>query len=210
MTHSDDNGLVLPPHLAPIQVVIVHIYKNDEQLTSSSSVESVLGKAFISGNMICDNKRPGFKFAVTATTLTARPSPRRSKAEHRHIFEGQGVDPWSSSLVLVGEFELVDGTSALLLTVAGRHPQHPPRPALRDDPRTRCSTQGDQIEQRVGPDHGVDCGRQRLDHLVSDADAGQVGKRVLGRKALGVDHRQRFGREARRPSASSARSADDR
>ena len=32
MTHSDDNGLVLPPHLAPIQVVIVPIYKNDEQL----------------------------------------------------------------------------------------------------------------------------------------------------------------------------------
>ena len=30
MTHSDDNGLVLPPHLAPIQVVIVPIYKNDE------------------------------------------------------------------------------------------------------------------------------------------------------------------------------------
>ena len=31
MTHSDDNGLVLPPHLAPIQVVIVPIYKNDDQ-----------------------------------------------------------------------------------------------------------------------------------------------------------------------------------
>ena len=32
MTHSDDNGLVLPPHLAPIQVVIVPIYKNAEML----------------------------------------------------------------------------------------------------------------------------------------------------------------------------------
>ena len=32
MTHSDDNGLVLPPHLAPIQVVIIPIYKNSEQL----------------------------------------------------------------------------------------------------------------------------------------------------------------------------------
>ena len=32
MTHSDDNGLVLPPKLAPIQVVIVPIYKNEEQL----------------------------------------------------------------------------------------------------------------------------------------------------------------------------------
>ena len=34
MTHSDDNGLVLPPHLAPIQVVIVPIYKNAEQLAA--------------------------------------------------------------------------------------------------------------------------------------------------------------------------------
>ena len=33
MTHSDDKGLVLPPNLAPYQVVIVPIYKNDEQLT---------------------------------------------------------------------------------------------------------------------------------------------------------------------------------
>lgn len=32
MTHSDDNGLVLPPHLAPIQVVIVPTYKNAEML----------------------------------------------------------------------------------------------------------------------------------------------------------------------------------
>ena len=32
MTHSDDKGLVLPPNLAPYQVVIVPIYRNDEQL----------------------------------------------------------------------------------------------------------------------------------------------------------------------------------
>jgi prolyl-tRNA synthetase len=32
MTHSDDNGLVLPPHLAPIQVVIVPIFKKQEDL----------------------------------------------------------------------------------------------------------------------------------------------------------------------------------
>ncbi|HAX14193.1 MAG TPA: proline--tRNA ligase, partial [Leeuwenhoekiella sp.] len=34
MTHSDDHGLVLPPKLAPIQVVIVPIYKGEEQLDS--------------------------------------------------------------------------------------------------------------------------------------------------------------------------------
>ena len=36
MTHSDDEGLVLPPNLAPIQVVIVPIHKGDEQLTQIS------------------------------------------------------------------------------------------------------------------------------------------------------------------------------
>ena len=38
MTHSDDNGLVLPPRLAPIQVVIIPIYKNDEQLQEVNAV----------------------------------------------------------------------------------------------------------------------------------------------------------------------------
>ena len=38
MTHSDDNGLVLPPKLAPIQVVIIPIYKSDEEFNSISSV----------------------------------------------------------------------------------------------------------------------------------------------------------------------------
>ena len=37
MTHSDDNGLVLPPNLAPIQVVIVPIYKGKEQLDEIAS-----------------------------------------------------------------------------------------------------------------------------------------------------------------------------
>ena len=36
MTHSDDQGLVLPPNLAPIQVVIVPIYKGEEQLEKNN------------------------------------------------------------------------------------------------------------------------------------------------------------------------------
>ncbi len=40
MTHSDDNGLVLPPHLAPIQVVIVPIYKNEEGLKNISEKDT--------------------------------------------------------------------------------------------------------------------------------------------------------------------------
>lgn len=68
MTHSDDNGLVLPPQLAPIQVVIVPIYKNAEQLaTISATLEPVITELKQYGISVkyddADNKRPGFKFA---------------------------------------------------------------------------------------------------------------------------------------------------
>ncbi len=68
MTHSDDNGLVLPPHLAPIQVVIIPIYKNAEQLAAiSEKVMPVVERLAQLGISVkfddADNKRPGFKFA---------------------------------------------------------------------------------------------------------------------------------------------------
>ena len=68
MSHSDDNGLVLPPHLAPIQVVIVPIYRSAEQLAQIS--EKVAGivaklKALVISVKYddADNKKPGLKFA---------------------------------------------------------------------------------------------------------------------------------------------------
>lgn len=68
MTHSDDNGLVLPPRLAPIQVVIVPIYKNAEQLAEiTKTVEPIISELKQYGVSVkfddADNKRPGFKFA---------------------------------------------------------------------------------------------------------------------------------------------------
>jgi prolyl-tRNA synthetase len=68
MTHSDDKGLVLPPNLAPIQVVIVPIYKTEEQLEEITAIVNVLTaelkKLHISVKF--DNRttqKPGFKFA---------------------------------------------------------------------------------------------------------------------------------------------------
>ena len=68
MTHSDDNGLVLPPNLAPIQVVIVPIFKNDDEFDRISAVANdlvaELKKLKISVKF--DNRtthKPGFKFA---------------------------------------------------------------------------------------------------------------------------------------------------
>lgn len=68
MTHSDDNGLILPPHLAPIQVVIVPIYRKQEQLAMVSEkvagiVEGLKAKGISVKYDDADNKRPGFKFA---------------------------------------------------------------------------------------------------------------------------------------------------
>ena len=68
MVHSDDNGLVLPPRLAPIQVVIVPINKNAEQLAAiSAKLQPVIDELRAAGISVkyddADNKRPGFKFA---------------------------------------------------------------------------------------------------------------------------------------------------
>lgn len=68
MTHSDDNGLVLPPNLAPIQVVIVPIFKTDEEFDQISNVVTDLMTEFKKLNISVkfDNRttqKPGFKFA---------------------------------------------------------------------------------------------------------------------------------------------------
>jgi prolyl-tRNA synthetase len=68
MAHSDDNGLVLPPKLAPIQVVIVPIYKKTEELALiSQKVDEIIPKLKSKGISVKydsnDNKKPGWKFA---------------------------------------------------------------------------------------------------------------------------------------------------
>lgn len=68
MSHSDDNGLVLPPKLAPFQVVIVPIYKSDEQLQAiNEKVAGIVAKLKALGISVkydnTDNKKPGWKFA---------------------------------------------------------------------------------------------------------------------------------------------------
>ena len=67
MTHSDDNGLVLPPRLAPIQVVIIPIGKADQIVAVSEAMKPVIDSLRQLGISVkfddSDNKRPGFKFA---------------------------------------------------------------------------------------------------------------------------------------------------
>jgi prolyl-tRNA synthetase len=68
MTHSDDNGLVLPPNLAPIQVVIVPIYKSEQEFKAIENVANTLVDQFKKAGVSIkfDNRttyKPGFKFA---------------------------------------------------------------------------------------------------------------------------------------------------
>jgi len=68
MSHSDDDGLVLPPRLAPIQVVIIPIYKNDEQLNTISEHALKIKKSLEAKGMSVkfdtrDTHKPGWKFA---------------------------------------------------------------------------------------------------------------------------------------------------
>ena len=67
MTHSDDNGLVLPPNLAPYQVVIVPIYRGEEQMKEVLKVAEKIKSELINNNIRVkfdnrDNFKPGFKF----------------------------------------------------------------------------------------------------------------------------------------------------
>ena len=67
MTHSDDNGLVLPPALAPIQVVIIPIGKPAQMEQLDAKATEIMDKLKAMGVSVkydnADNKRPGFKFA---------------------------------------------------------------------------------------------------------------------------------------------------
>ena len=68
MTHSDDKGLVLPPNLAPIQVVIVPIYKTDEQLDEITAAVNILVSQLKELKIVVKyddrtTQKPGFKFA---------------------------------------------------------------------------------------------------------------------------------------------------
>lgn len=68
MSHSDNNGLVIPPKLAPVQVVIVPVYKGDEGLKKVSEVANDIKKKLQARNISVkyddrDTQRPGWKFA---------------------------------------------------------------------------------------------------------------------------------------------------
>ncbi|MCF6356378.1 MAG: proline--tRNA ligase, partial [Draconibacterium sp.] len=117
MAHSDDNGLVLPPKLAPYQVVIVPIYRNDEQLNAiSEKVDEIISKLKAKGISVKydknDNRKPGWKFAqyeLKGVPVRIAIGPRdlengtveiaRRDTLEKNITEIEGVDEYIKNLL---------------------------------------------------------------------------------------------------------------
>ena len=80
MAHSDDNGLVLPPKLAPIQVVIVPIYKTPEDLAKiSEKVGPIVGELKAAGISVKydDNDQSAFGLEICRVRAEGRSGPSR-------------------------------------------------------------------------------------------------------------------------------------
>jgi prolyl-tRNA synthetase len=117
MAHSDDNGLVIPPKLAPYQVVIIPIYRNEEQLTAiSEKVNEVIAKLKAKGISVkydsSDNRKPGWKFAqyeLKGVPVRLAIGPRdlengtvevaRRDTLTKNVTEIEGVDEYIANLL---------------------------------------------------------------------------------------------------------------
>jgi prolyl-tRNA synthetase len=106
MTHSDDNGLILPPKLAPIQIVIIPIYKNEEQLAAISEkvlpLMEKLKKRDISVKFDNDDsKRSGWKFneyELKGVPIRLAIGPRDLKNNQAEVARRDTLEKWNMSL----------------------------------------------------------------------------------------------------------------
>jgi prolyl-tRNA synthetase len=120
MTHSDDNGLVLPPNLAPIQIVIVPIYKTEEEFVAVSAAAHTLVSQFkkLKISVKFDDRtthKPGFKFAEwelkgVPVRITIGP-----KDIENGTFEVARRDTLSKEIIL--KDEIVEHVNVLLETI---------------------------------------------------------------------------------------------
>nr|WP_315169950.1 proline--tRNA ligase [uncultured Flavobacterium sp.] len=126
MTHSDDKGLVLPPNLAPIQVVIVPIYKSEEQLEAISAAGADLTTALRKLNISVKyddrtTQKPGFKFAeweLKGVPVRIAVGPKdlengtfevaRRDNLSKEVVEAQGIENYIANLLSQIQTDLFD------------------------------------------------------------------------------------------------------
>jgi len=117
MTHSDDEGLVLPPALAPIQVAIIPIYKGEEQLAEITEklnpvIESLRKQGVSVKFDDDDNRRPGWKFAEYETKgvpvrlaigkrdlANGKVEVARRDTKEKNLVDFEGVDQYIVNLL---------------------------------------------------------------------------------------------------------------
>ena len=126
MTHSDDQGLVLPPNLAPIQVVIVPIYKTDEQFAAITAEVNILISDLRKRNVSVKfddrtTQKPGFKFAeweLKGVPVRIAVGPKdlengtfevaRRDTLTKEVVSKDGIDNYISDLLVQIQKELFD------------------------------------------------------------------------------------------------------
>ncbi|MDA8596026.1 proline--tRNA ligase [Flavobacteriaceae bacterium] len=112
MTHSDDHGLVLPPRLAPFEVVVVPIYKSQEQLDAivdkAKEIQKELRKKGITVKIDSrDTHKPGWKFAeyeLKGVPVRLGIGPRDLEAGTLEVARRDTLEKQSISLDQVGDF----------------------------------------------------------------------------------------------------------
>jgi prolyl-tRNA synthetase len=122
MAHSDDNGLVLPPKLAPIHIVIVPIYKGDEELSRiSEKARQLLDKLRAKGLSVKyddrDTHKPGWKFAeyeLKGVPLRIAMGPRDLE---NNTIELARRDTLTKETINLDEVDIVEYISGLLDTI---------------------------------------------------------------------------------------------
>ncbi|WP_194974108.1 proline--tRNA ligase [Aquiflexum lacus] len=122
MAHSDDNGLVLPPKLAPIQVVIVPIYKTDEELSKiSEKANEIMAKLRSKGISVKfdnrDTHKPGWKFAeyeLKGVPVRIAMGPRDLANNSVEIARR---DTLTKETIHLGEIQIEDYISDLMDTI---------------------------------------------------------------------------------------------
>ncbi|MFD2037688.1 proline--tRNA ligase [Belliella marina] len=119
MAHSDDNGLVLPPKLAPIQVVIVPIYKTDEEFDRIAEKANEIAKKLLAKGVSVhfdkrDTHKPGWKFAeyeLKGVPLRIAMGPRDLE---NNTIEVARRDTLTKETVDLGQIQIEDYVTGML------------------------------------------------------------------------------------------------
>jgi prolyl-tRNA synthetase len=171
MTHSDDRGLVCPPKLAPVQVIVVPIWKTETDrqavLQVSESVRSTLKEA---GVRVSVDMRDGMKPGAKYYEWEARGVPVRLEIGPRDVSQGQAVLARRTGGKVPARLDVVHESVRAALDMIQRELLETAR-NRRDQATRRNVTKNDLIEMMEGPGgfaYGGFCGNERCEMEIKE------------------------------------------